>query len=177
MLSKSIIIPAKNEEKNLDPLLSRIPNFESEYEIIIICGDSSDNTLGISESGLRTSTDRLSGIEVNTIDNNMFRPINISPDIRNAFRENASAIGESDPLEAAIDVIINIQSQMRDVSLQEPQFPFIENPLLPSSQETPVTPNTLNLPNIDSNLISNTVNNSLSNLSTSQKLAILFGRD
>jgi len=134
--------------------------------------------LGIGEDEFRTAVGRLSGIEVNTIDNNMFRPINISPDIRNAFRENASAIGESDPLEAAIDVIINIQSQMRDVSLQEPQFPFIENPLLPSSQETPVTPNTLNLPNIDSNLISNTVNNnSLSNLSTSQKLAILFGRD
>ena len=134
--------------------------------------------LGIGEDEFRTAVGRLSGIEVNTIDNNMFRPINISPDIRNAFRENASAIGESDPLEAAIDVIINIQSQMRDVSLQEPQFPFIENPLLPSSQETPVTPNTLNLPSIDSNLISNTVNNnSLSNLSTSQKLAILFGRD
>ncbi len=134
--------------------------------------------LGIGENEFRTAVGRLSGIEVNTIDNNMFRPINISPDIRQAFRENASAIGESDPLEAAIDVIINIQSQMRDVSLQEPQFPFIENPLLPSSQETPVTPNTLNLPSIDSNLISNTVNNNnLSNLSTSQKLAILFGRD
>ena len=45
MLSKSIIIPAKNEEKNLDPLLSRIPNFESEYEIIIICAESEDNTV------------------------------------------------------------------------------------------------------------------------------------
>ncbi len=67
---------------------------------------------------------------------------------------------------------------MRKVSLEEPSFPFFENPLLPSAQETPVTPNTLNLPGIDSNLISNTVNNnSLSNLSTAQKLAILFGRD
>tara|TARA_X000000368_G_scaffold175445_1_gene138365 strand:- start:21013 stop:22329 length:1317 start_codon:yes stop_codon:yes gene_type:complete len=45
MLSKSIIIPAKNEEKNLDPLLSRIPNFESKYEIIIICAESQDNTV------------------------------------------------------------------------------------------------------------------------------------
>ena len=49
---------------------------------------------------------------------------------------------------------------MRDISLEEPNFPFIENPLLPSARETPVTPNTLNLPGIDSNLISNTVNNS-----------------
>ena len=68
---------------------------------------------------------------------------------------------------------------MRKVSLEEPNFPFFENPLLPSAQaETPVTPNTLNLPGIDSNLISNTVNtNSLSNLTTAQKLAILFNQN
>jgi len=134
--------------------------------------------LNISEEGFRTAVGRLSNIEVNTIDNNIFRPINISPDIRQAFRENAAAIGESDPLERAIDVIIEIQSQMRDISLSEPNFPFIKNPLLPSAQETPVTPNTLNLPSIDNNLISRTVNtNSLSNLSTAQKLAILFNQN
>ena len=63
-------------------------------------------------------------------------------------------------LEEAANIIANIQDQMRNVSLEEPNFPFFENPLLPSAQETPVTPNTLNLPGIDSNLISNTVNNS-----------------
>ena len=47
--SKSIIVPAKNEEGNLEELISRIPNFESEYEIIIICGNSSDNTLRVSQ--------------------------------------------------------------------------------------------------------------------------------
>ena len=67
---------------------------------------------------------------------------------------------------------------MRKVSLEEPNFPFFENPLLPSAQETPVTPNTLNLPGIDSNLISRTVNtNSLSNLTTAEKLAILFNQN
>ena len=134
--------------------------------------------LNISDEAFRTSVGRLSGIEVNTIDNNLFRPINISPDIRQAFRENAAKIGQADPLETAIDVIIDIQNQMRDISLTEPNFPFIENPLLPSTQETPVTPNTLNLPSIDSNLISNTVNNNnLSNLTTQQKLAILFNQN
>jgi len=134
--------------------------------------------LNISDEAFRTSVGRLSGIEVNTIDNNLFRPINISPDIRQAFRENAAKIGQADPLETAIDVIIDIQNQMRDISLTEPNFPFIENPLLPSAQETPVTPNTLNLPSIDSNLISNTVNNNnLSNLTTQQKLAILFNQN
>jgi len=135
-------------------------------------------TLGISQSGLTNATDRLSGVEVSSINNNIFRPINISTEVQKAFAENAARIGEPNPLTSAINVIANIQQTMSRTSLLEPQFPFIENPLLPSSQETPVTPNTLNLPGIDSNLISNTVNNNnLSNLSTSQKLAILFGRD
>ena len=120
----------------------------------------------------------MSGIEVNTIDRNVFRPINISPDIRRAFRDNAAAIGEIDPLNQASPAINSIQNEMRKISLEEPTFPFIENPLLPSATETPVTPNSLNLPSIDSNLISNTVNNNnLSNLSTAQKLAILFGNN
>tara|TARA_B100000902_G_C27303465_1_gene914106 strand:+ start:231 stop:1550 length:1320 start_codon:yes stop_codon:yes gene_type:complete len=45
--SKTIIIPAKNEELNLVPLFNRIPKFKSEYEIIFICGESKDNTLDV----------------------------------------------------------------------------------------------------------------------------------
>ena len=44
-MTKSIIVPAKNEEKNLYPLISRIPKFETPYEIIIVCGKSKDLTL------------------------------------------------------------------------------------------------------------------------------------
>ena len=94
-------------------------------------------------SGIRTDQDNL-------IDNNIFRPINISRDIRLAFARNAASIGEVNPLERADEVIANIRSQMSNISLSEPNFPFIENPLLPSAQETPVTPSSLNLPNIDS---------------------------
>lgn len=43
-LSKSLIIPAKNEEKNLEPLIKRIPVFEN-LETIIVCGESKDKTL------------------------------------------------------------------------------------------------------------------------------------
>lgn len=43
-LSKSIIVPAKNEEKNLEPLIKRIPQFD-KVEILIVCGKSEDNTL------------------------------------------------------------------------------------------------------------------------------------
>lgn len=44
-MTKSIIVPAKNEERNLYPLISRIPEFETPYEIIIVCGKSKDLTL------------------------------------------------------------------------------------------------------------------------------------
>jgi hypothetical protein len=42
--TKSIIIPAKNEEKNLVPLLKRIPSFNENYELIVVYGHSHDNT-------------------------------------------------------------------------------------------------------------------------------------
>ena len=42
--TKSIIIPAKNEEGNLEELVSRIPKFEEKYELIFVCGESNDNT-------------------------------------------------------------------------------------------------------------------------------------
>ena len=42
--SKTIIVPAKNEEGNLDELIERIPKFKGLYEIVIVCGPSKDNT-------------------------------------------------------------------------------------------------------------------------------------
>ena len=47
--SKSIIIPAMNEEGNLVNLTNRIPKFEN-CEIIIACGKSTDNTLAVAKS-------------------------------------------------------------------------------------------------------------------------------
>ena len=132
-------------------------------------------TLNISDDAFRSSTGRLSSIEVNTIDNNMFRPINISPDVMQAFRENAEKIGLPNPLEVALDSILSIQTQMRDVSLQQVDFPIFENPLLPIMQDTPATPTSLNLPSIDANIVNNPgAAGSFSNLTTAQKLSILF---
>ena len=133
--------------------------------------------LGITEEGFRSAVGRLSGVDVNTIDNNIFRPINISPEIRRAFADNAAKIGEVNPLDAAVNALSIIRDQMRNISLQEPQFPFIENPLLPIMQDTPATPTSLNLPNIDANIVNNPgAAGSFSNLTTQQKLEILFGR-
>ena len=64
---------------------------------------------------------------------------------------------------------------MRKVSLLEPEFPLFENPLLPITQDTPITPTTLNLPSIDANIVNNPgAAGSFSNLTTEQKLRILF---
>jgi len=134
--------------------------------------------LNISNAEFSSATGRISQIDLNSVDNNIFRPINISPDIRLAFKQNADAIGEVNNFVEAERVISRMSNEMRKVSLEEPNFPFFENPLLPSAQETPATPNTLNLPSIDSNLIGSTMNtNTLSNLSTAEKLAILFNQN
>ena len=135
-------------------------------------------TLGISRADFASSTDRLSGIDVSTIRNNIFRPIEISDEIALAFARNAAQIGEPNPLRAASRTLGSIRNQLSRVSLAEPEFPFIENPLLPSAQETPVTPNALNLPAPDTAILANSgAGSSFNNLSTAQKLAILFGRD
>ena len=60
------------------------------------------------------------------------------------------------PYEVAEDVIAEIQGQLSELSLEEAEFPFIENPLLPKVESNPVTgPNTLNLPGIDQKLCHN----------------------
>ena len=44
-MSKSVIIPAKNESKNLEILFESFPKLSSLNEIILICAESKDNTL------------------------------------------------------------------------------------------------------------------------------------
>ena len=49
-ISKTIIIPAKNEEGNLVELVERIPFLGEETEAIISCGSSEDDTLKVANS-------------------------------------------------------------------------------------------------------------------------------
>ena len=134
--------------------------------------------LNVSESGFNSATDRISNVEKNSIDNNVFRPISISTDVRKAFAENAAKIGEADPYQEAASTINQIQQELADISLEETELPFIENPLLPTAAENTITgPNTLNLPGVDQQILAGSVqNNGLQGLSTAQKLSILFGR-
>ena len=49
-MSKSLIIPAKNEEKNLEVLFEKLPHIEKLNEIVLICAESQDNTLQVANS-------------------------------------------------------------------------------------------------------------------------------
>jgi len=136
-------------------------------------------TLNVGEEGFNSATDRISNVEKNAIDNNVFRPINISLDVRKAFADNAAKIGEADPFEEAASTINQIQQELADISLEEPELPFIENPLLPSASENTVTgANTIpNLGEVTQAQLSGSVqNNSLQGKTTVQKLLELFGR-
>ena len=131
--------------------------------------------LNISSNAYRSATGRLSNIDVNSVRNNIFRPITLSDEVRKAFAENAARIGVTNPLIDALPVISQLSADMRIISLSEPSFPFFENPLLPITQDTPATPTSLNLPSIDANIVNNpNAAGSFSNLTTAQKLQILF---
>ena len=89
-------------------------------------------------------------------------------------------IGENNPYDDASDAINEIREQLTGVSLSDPEFPLIENPLIPMNLGT-------TLPNIGSEtlptggLVPQTVTNqggnlNLNQMTTQQKLDILFGR-
>ena len=136
-------------------------------------------TLNVGEQGFNSATDRISNVEKSAIDNNIFRPINISLDVRKAFADNAAKIGEADPFQEAASTINQIQQELADISLEEPELPFIENPLLPSASENTVTgANTIpNLGEVTQAQLSGSLqNNSLQGKTSVQKLLELFGR-
>ena len=53
-LTKSVIVPAKNESKNLEILFNDFPEISNLNEIILICGQSKDDTLIVAQK-LETS--------------------------------------------------------------------------------------------------------------------------
>ena len=133
--------------------------------------------LNISEEGFYGSLDRISNVEVSAIDENIFRPYRISKEVRDAFEQNASRIGIANPFDTAADAISELEGRMADLSLTLPEFPVFANPLQPIMQDTPLGPTTLNLPNINAEAVSAQVQGSnYNNLTTQQKLDLLFGR-
>ena len=137
--------------------------------------------LGISEEAYRANVD-ISSRERSAIEQGIFRPYTPSLNIRQAFAENAAAIGQPNPYESAADVIGSIREQLSGLSLNAPEFPVINNPLMPSIMDQRTLPNIntgtpMNLPSVSANVVgAQTGNIPYNRLTSSQKLDILFGR-
>jgi hypothetical protein len=86
------------------------------------------NILGTSEDVISKAAERISRKEFNYINTNIFTPLQISKEIYQAFQENADRLGQANPMDAALDVIANIQSILMRTSLTNPNIPEIQNP-------------------------------------------------
>ena len=90
-------------------------------------------------------------------------------------------MGVANPLDAAYDIINDIETQLSDASLDD-LFPDIENPLMPSIMDQGTIPglNTgtpLNLPSVNPQVLTNQGGSiPYNNMTSQQKLDILFGR-
>jgi len=136
-------------------------------------------TLGISEEAYNTNVD-ISLSELGALEENVFNPYYPSANVQNAFAENAEKIGMSDPFEGAADAIDSIYEQIATIPLDAAEFPNIENPLVPMNLGTTL-PNigteTLTTPAVNANVVGAQGGNiPYNNLTTQQKLDILFGR-
>jgi len=137
-------------------------------------------TLGISDQAYNRNVD-ISGAEKAAIEQGVFRPYTPSGNVRQAFAENADAIGESNPYPEAADVINDIRAELSGLSLDDPSFPIIENPLMPDVGTPQTIPGTLNLPSVDQQTVTaqgvgGGGNIPFNQMTTQQKLDILFGR-
>ena len=133
--------------------------------------------LNISEEGFYGALDRISNTEISAIDENVFRPYRVSKEVRDAFEQNAARMGVANPFDTAADAISELEGRMAEINLSLPEFPVFANPLQPILQDTPLGPTTLNLPSINNEVVSAQVQGSnYNNLTTQQKLDLLFGR-
>jgi hypothetical protein len=129
--------------------------------------------------------DRVSNVEQNAIDEGVFRPYRLSAKVEEAFQTHADEMGVANPLDKAYEAISNLEDRFSDLSLDD-LFPNdITNPLVPMGLGTPfATPGgdtrSLNLPGVDPRAVTaggvTGGNIPYNNLSTQQKLDILFGR-
>ena len=99
--------------------------------------------------------------------------------VRQAFADNAEALGLPNPLEDAIDAINDIKEDLADLSLSVGKFPDFPNPIASSTEtgEEVAPPLSLNLPNVEAQTLAGAGQiNQYSNLTTQQKLDLLFPR-
>jgi hypothetical protein len=135
-------------------------------------------TLGLDEEQIQEAFSRVGTTAYSYLNEGTFRPFLPSAEIQQAFEQNAERLGLSNPYEEAQDAVETIYDQLTEVTLDEPVFPSIDNPLMPIMQDTPITPTSLNLPSIDQSVMTQTqVANQFSNLTKEQIYNFLFHED
>ena len=71
--------------------------------------------------------------------------------------------------------IDNFKKQMSEIKFRLPEFPVFENPLMPIMQDTPLTPTSLNLPQVNAEAVAAQVQGgNFTNLTNKQKFDLLF---
>ena len=133
--------------------------------------------LNISEDAFYSALNRISNVEVSSIDNNVFRPYTISMNVRKAFQDNADRLGLPNPLDEAWGAIGEIASELSNLKLNVGKFPDFPNPIadLTETGEQVAPPLSLNLPNVNAETLAAAgQTNQFSNLTTQQKLDLLF---
>ena len=133
--------------------------------------------LNISDSAFNSALDRVSNIEANSIDQNIFRPYTLSLNVRQAFAENAEKLGLPNPLDGALDAINEIRNQLAELPLSLGKFPDFPNPIADVTEtgQEVAPPLSLNLPNVEAQTLAGAAQaNQYSNLTTQQKLDLLF---
>ena len=126
------------------------------------------------------ATQRVGRRGYGAISEGVFRPLNISKDVQEAFEKNAQKLGLPNPFEQAADVLAEIKEQLIEIPLTEEGIPEIINPfanlpeptLGPVSQLPPVvTGANPTVMNANQRLIPGNFNS----LTQAQKYEILFG--
>ena len=135
--------------------------------------------LNISEDAFYSALGRVSNVEVNASDQNIFRPYEISMNVRRALVENAARLGLPDPLQGAWGAIGQIQNKLSSLPLSLGKFPDLPNPIATRTEtgQEVAPPLSLNLPNVEAQTLAAAGQGSqYSALTTKQKLDLLFPR-
>jgi hypothetical protein len=131
--------------------------------------------LGLEEDQMSEAFSRVSNKEYSALREGIFVPFLPSDEVKNAFAINADKLGLDNPYDEAGEAINEIYGELLELDLDEGIFPSIDNPLLPIMQDTPITPTTLNLPNVESSVLTQqNAANQYSNLTMDQKIRLLF---
>ena len=101
---------------------------------------SAARLLGMTEDEMETEVlDRIGGVNYETLNENIFRPLNITTNTINSFQEIADALGISNPLDSVIDSLSELQELLSEYSLTNKNLPQLKNPF-----NTPPLPNLVN---------------------------------